>query len=97
VLEDHGYLNTILVSDCLSIIQRISSPVRDRSMVGIVVNDIKSLSEGFNSRSFKHISCNLKVIAHRLARSSERSICNFSIGVIPNCIRAELCYLINKV
>jgi hypothetical protein len=91
VLKDHGYLNMILVSGCLSIIQRISSPVRNRSMYGIVVSDIKSLSEGFNSCSFKHNSRNLNVIAHRLARWSERSICNFFVDVIPDCIRAELC------
>jgi hypothetical protein len=66
IVKDHGYLNTILVPHYFSIIQHISLPVRDWSMVGIVVKDIKSLSESFNS--------------------SECTICNFSTGVILDCI-----------
>ena len=60
-----------------------------------MVRDIKALAAGFVSLSFKHVSRNLNVVAHRLARASERSICNFSFGVIPDCIRAELCTDVN--
>jgi hypothetical protein len=63
----------------------------DRSPVGMVVNDIKTLVRSFSSYLFKQVSRRLNVIAHLLARSWERLVCNFSIGVIPNLSRAELC------
>jgi hypothetical protein len=91
VLKEHGFQNTVLAFDRLSIIHRISFPARDRSLVGTVVNDIKIHAEDFSLCSFKHVSRNLNVVAHRLARSSEHSICYFSLDVISECIRAELC------
>ena len=44
VAKDHGFRNIIMVSDCLSMIQRIGSPEKDRSEVGAVVSDIKKLA-----------------------------------------------------
>jgi hypothetical protein len=87
VLKDHGYLNTILVSHYFSITQHISLPVRDSGQWLALWWKISSpYRKVLNSCSFKHISSNLNVIAHRLARLSERTICNFSIGVILDCI-----------
>jgi hypothetical protein len=37
--HDEGLKKVLLVSDCLSVIQRIQSPVRDRSLVGVVVEE----------------------------------------------------------
>ena len=91
VSKDNGYMKLVLVSDCLSIIQRISSPVRDRSSMGAVVDGIKSLAVGFESCSFKFSSQKSNVVAHVLARFAEPLVCKVSIGVIPECIGEELC------
>ena len=47
VTRDKGLTNIRLVSDCLSLIQRIKAPERDRSDVGAVMSDIKRLATGF--------------------------------------------------
>ena len=91
VSKDNGFNDIILLSDCLSIIQRILSPVRDRSSVGSVVSDIKKLATGFSTCSFKHCGRTLNVAAHTLARNSEANSCNISLNVIPECIRVVLC------
>jgi hypothetical protein len=38
--RDEDLDRIILVSDCLSVIQRIGSPHRDRSLVGVIMEDI---------------------------------------------------------
>jgi ribonuclease HI len=91
VTRNHSFNNIILVSDCLSMIQRICSPVRDRSEVGSVVSDIKKLASEFLACSFKHYGHHLNVAAHVLARSSEPNLCNIFIDVIPDSIRDVLC------
>jgi hypothetical protein len=58
--------------------------------MGILVNDIKILAKDFGLCSFKHVSSNMNVSAHRLACSLEHSIYNFSLDVIGECIRAAL-------
>lgn len=72
-------------------VQRISSSTTDRSQAGVVVKDIKILAGRFISCFFKHVSRNSNVVAHSLARSSVRSPCNISVGVILEFIRAEFC------
>ncbi|KAK1615141.1 hypothetical protein QYE76_020658 [Lolium multiflorum] len=47
VSKERGFQKIILVSDCLSLIQRISSTARDRSTLGIIVGDIKTLKTDF--------------------------------------------------
>jgi hypothetical protein len=89
--RDHGFRKVILVSDCLSLINRISSSVKDRSDLGTVVGDIKSLKTDFESCCFRFSSRRSNVVAHKLARSSELLLCNLSVGVIPELIRVELC------
>src|SRR5207244_1367875 len=91
VSKDHGYTKLILILDCLSMIKRISSPVRDRSLVRAIIDDIKSLAAGFVSCSFKFACRKSNVVAHVLARSAEPLVCNVSVGVIPENIRKELC------
>jgi hypothetical protein len=66
----------------------------DRSIIGAVVADIKTLAADFESCSFKFFSRNLNVVAHKLARYAEPMVCNISVGVIPELIQKELC---NKV
>jgi hypothetical protein len=48
------FKDIVLASDCLSMIQRIQSPLFDRSEVGVLVSDIKLLAAKFNTCSFKH-------------------------------------------
>jgi hypothetical protein len=86
-----AYQKIILMSDCLSLIQRILSSEKDRSDVGTVVGDIKNLAAEFSTVSFKHIGWKLNVAAHLLACSSESTFCNFSFDVLPETIRKELC------
>jgi hypothetical protein len=71
-------------------VQCINSSVHDSSPCGIVVHDIKSLAKGFISFSMKHVNRSLNVDAHRLARASQRSVCNFTLDVISEFIWAEL-------
>jgi hypothetical protein len=53
--KDHGFRSIILASDCLSLIQKISSSVRDRTLVGSLVGDIQRLASEFSVCSFKHV------------------------------------------
>jgi ribonuclease HI len=91
VAKEHGVMKVALVSDCLSLIQRINSRIQDRSSAGSVIGDIKSLATDFESCSFSFSSRNSNVVAHKLARSAESSVCSISVGVIPELIREELC------
>jgi hypothetical protein len=52
---DESFRKVMVVSDCLSVIQRINSSVLDRSPVGVVIQDIKDLDNNFNDISFSHI------------------------------------------
>jgi hypothetical protein len=65
--------------------------VRDRTLVGSLVGDIKRLASEFSDCSFKHVGRKLNGAEHILARSSELSKCNLSFDVIPDCIRDVLC------
>jgi ribonuclease HI len=87
----HGVSRAILISDCLSLIQRIVSRQSDRSYLGTVIADIKSLASDFVSCTFKFARRELNVVAHKLARSAEPLVCNISVGVILDYIQEELC------
>jgi hypothetical protein len=91
IARSYGFPRVILVSDYLSMIQRISSPARDRSYLGSVVCDIKSLKTDFESCLFRFSSRKTNVVAHKLARFAEPLVCNISVSVIPEFIREELC------
>jgi hypothetical protein len=80
-----------LASDCLSLIQRLSSSKPDRSLVGSVVLDVKSMAAGFYSVAFRHVSRVLNGAAHTLARSCDLSSLGFISDVISDCIRRTLC------
>jgi hypothetical protein len=58
--HDEGLDGIILMWDCLSVIQWIRSKSRDQSLVGVVVDDIKSLATSFSFMTFRHVSrlCN---------------------------------------
>jgi ribonuclease HI len=89
--KDEGWNNVIMVSDCLSVIQRIRSPIRDRSMVGVVVEDIKTLAASLLAVNFRHTSRLCNSSAHTLARRAENFGSIFFRDVAPDCIRDKLC------
>jgi hypothetical protein len=91
VAKDHGIQKALPVLDCLSLIQRINSQVKDRSALGIVIGDIKTLAMDFEFCSFSFSSRKTNVVAHTLARCAESFICNISVGVVPELIRKKLC------
>jgi hypothetical protein len=51
---DEGFSRIMVVSHCLSLIQRVNSSTMDRSSVGVVVRDIKALASHFEVSSFTH-------------------------------------------
>jgi uncharacterized membrane protein len=63
----------------------------DRSALGAVIGDIKTLATDFKSCFFSFSSRKSNVVAHTLARSAESLVCNISIGVVLELIRKELC------
>ena len=72
--KEHGVARVALISDCKSLINRISSSMKDRSIVGTVIADIKSLAKDFESCSFRFSSPKTNVVAHKLARCAESSM-----------------------
>jgi ribonuclease HI len=87
---DEGFQNVIIASDCLSMVQRVNFSVQDRFTVGILVNDIKLMMEGFSSCSVLHYGRRMNMAAHKLARSCEHLVFN-KFSVILECIREVLC------
>ncbi|XP_071678166.1 uncharacterized protein [Lolium perenne] len=89
--RDEDLDRIILVSDCLSVIQRIGSPHRDRSLVGVIMEDVKTLATSLSSVSCRHVNRFCNNSAHSLARRAEPSGSSFYRFVIPEFIRDKLC------
>ncbi|KAM0846858.1 hypothetical protein ACQ4PT_055376 [Festuca glaucescens] len=90
VARVRGFSRIAVVSDCLSVIQRILASAMDRSTLGAVINDINTLKTDFQSCLFSFSSRKTNVLAHKLARAAQPLVCNIS-AVIPEFIRDELC------
>jgi hypothetical protein len=82
ITKDKGFLDIILVSDCLSLIQRITAQERHISHIRAVVSDIKQLATGISSCTFNHFGRDVNVAAYLLARSSEPSSCIFYFDIL---------------
>jgi hypothetical protein len=90
--KDEGFANVIFNSDCLSLVNRVTTLVEDRSSCGPVIHDIRKIASSFTSCSFQHhVRCDLNVPAHKLAKFSEFSFCSVWRGYTPDCIREEIC------
>jgi hypothetical protein len=63
----------------------------DRSPVGVLVADIKSLAKSFTSVSFIHVKCCLNEAAHVLAKSCINFTSSEVFHTILECIRGTLC------
>jgi hypothetical protein len=59
-----------VLSDCLSLVQRINLSSQDRSLVRVVVKDIKEITSPISLVTFRHISRLCNNSAHLLARRS---------------------------
>jgi ribonuclease HI len=83
--------NVIFETDCLSLVQRLNSSTMDRSIVGMVVAEIKGVGRGFTSISFRHVKRVFNQPAHLLAKSSldVNSSCVFHC--VPEFIRGTFC------
>jgi hypothetical protein len=80
-----------VVSECLSLIQRLLSDEQDRSYVGVITEDIKLLRSRFSSFSVSHIRRCSNKSAHILARSAEQFISFVSRNYISECIQQTIC------
>jgi hypothetical protein len=55
----------------LTLMQRISSSVQDRSVIRAVISDIKNVTADFQSCLFKFSPRSSNVVAHKLSRAAE--------------------------
>jgi hypothetical protein len=79
---DQGFDKMMVVSDCLSLVQRINSSELDRSPIGV-----KFLTTNFIAVSFSHIFRESNISAHTLARSAEQFVSICFRNSIPDCIQ----------
>ncbi|KAI5001361.1 hypothetical protein ZWY2020_026011 [Hordeum vulgare] len=89
--SEEGFDRILVVSDCLSLVQRLESSELDRSMVGVVIQDIKNICSRFTDASFKHALRQCNEAAHVLARSAELFVSTIFRNSVPDCIRKTLC------
>ena len=87
---EEGYDKVLAVSDCLSLVQRLKCSDLDRSLVGVVVQDIKQICTSFSDFSFRHVNRQCNNSAHVLARSAELFVSSIFRDVMPECIRETL-------
>uniref|UniRef100_A0ACD5VPV2 Uncharacterized protein n=1 Tax=Avena sativa TaxID=4498 RepID=A0ACD5VPV2_AVESA len=90
-VAEEGLANVIVSSDCLSLVNRVSALVDDRSLCGPITHDIRQMVRSFNSCTFQHVKRGLNVLAHKLAKFSEFSVCSVWRGYSPDCIREDIC------
>ena len=91
LVREEGFTDVLFKTDCLSVVQRLQSPSMDRSVVGTVLKDVKSLANGLSSVAFHHVRRHCNVLDHVLARSSLGSSSLSISRSAPDCIRETLC------
>ncbi|KAE8780507.1 non-ltr retroelement reverse transcriptase [Hordeum vulgare] len=84
VCRSEGCTSILLASDCLTMVNKIKSKAQDRSTVGTVVSDIKSLASWFTHCSFLHVRRGMNVAV-------TQAVNHFYLGVVSDCIRNDLC------
>ncbi|KAI5332913.1 hypothetical protein L3X38_023042 [Prunus dulcis] len=65
---ERGYQNVVFESDALQIVTALRNHSIDRSVLGPVVEDTKSLLTQITGEGFTHIRRTANGVAHRLAR-----------------------------
>jgi hypothetical protein len=86
-----GCKKVIFASDCLALVQRITSSRMDRFSVSILVSGIKEVSKYFTSVSFTHVKRHLNEAAHILAKSCFSVSSSEVFYSVPDYIRETLC------
>jgi hypothetical protein len=89
--HDHGFNNITFASDCLSLIQRVSSEKEDKSPVSNLVADIRFRATVFQSILSVHVHRLINNVAHVLARSCNGSSSSFILDYAPDLILYALC------
>jgi ribonuclease HI len=88
---EEGFDKVMVVSDCLSLVQRLNSSELDRSIVGVVTQEINFLRSSFSSFTVNHVRRQCNESAHILARLAEQFISSVFRNCVPDCIRQTLC------
>jgi hypothetical protein len=87
-----SFNKVIIASDCLSVVQKLHSNGKDRSLVASIVEDIKQEAKfSLKDLSFIHVSRCCNVVAHVLARSTGQCSDSVWFHEAPELIRASLC------
>jgi hypothetical protein len=84
--------HVIIASDCLSLVQKLRSGYKDRSHIGIIVEDIKKATcVSSVVFSFIHVSRWCNEVAHVLARSTHQLSQSCWFHVAPEFLWSSLC------
>jgi hypothetical protein len=86
-----GLGQVIFSSDCLSLVQCLHSEARDRSPVGVLMEEIKFVVKDLTSTSFIHVKRKLNKAAHLLAKSCNCLKSSEVFNSATDCIRRTLC------
>jgi hypothetical protein len=89
--QEGGFTKVIIATNCLYVIQRLWSSQTDRSLLGPVIQDIKSMSRTLVSCEFRHVYRVLNVVAHQLAKGCESRVTSVWRGVPPSFIQEAIC------
>lgn len=82
--DEMGFRNVILKGYSLTVIKKCSSEIRDRSTIGPIIQDIKSLFPIFDSIRFQHVKRTKNRLADCLATESWKRNEGFYLsGSIP--------------
>jgi hypothetical protein len=92
--REKGFVRVSFLSNCLSLIQRLNHRGPDRSVVGLVVKDIRMLIDGFSSATFRHVPRSQNEPAHLLARNCDVSSLGFISDFAPDLIRETICNIV---
>jgi ABC-type sulfate/molybdate transport systems ATPase subunit len=90
LVGSEGFGKIMVVSDCLSLLQRVNSSVLHQSNVGVVVQDIKLLAHSFDEISFAHVCRYCNELAHILAHYAEKFSSSAFRNFTPDCIRVDI-------
>ena len=69
-MDDRGWHDTVLESDCLVMVQAIRSKVSMRSYLGLVIEDCRCTLQRLNNISLFFVKRSANMVAHQLARES---------------------------
>jgi hypothetical protein len=81
----------VVASDCQNVIKKINSKVYDKSHIGIIIQDVKTLINANPFISFVHVSRWCNEAAHVLAKVADKFDDFVWFNEPPEMIRTILC------